>query len=275
MMFSFASVAVALWLGIVAVACLHQVWRAVTNHPNLYGNRDYQRGTRGENNRDYRHLNPAAEGLIPIACRSVVHILRALTIVVRATFSCGVEWIRKTLGRSGTFHAPVNQSSALPVGISATGAEDRPAPVKAIPDGESAPLVRQSSVDSLSTMREHSATPNPRAPEEPIARIRRRRRIDAEHDARKAGTVKRKRTTQASKPTAETRWLSPPRNEKMTKLATETEVVASELAKVHSEKQNKKAPGGRTRQANKHTRTGRPKKRSTGSNVPLNSKISV
>ena len=70
-MFSFASVAVALWLGIVAVACLYQVWRAVTNHSNLYGNRDYQRGTRGENTRDYRHLNPAAEGLIPIACRSV------------------------------------------------------------------------------------------------------------------------------------------------------------------------------------------------------------
>jgi hypothetical protein len=97
MMFSFASVAVALWLGIVAVACLHQVWRAVTNHPNLYGNRDYQRGTRGENTRDYRHLNPAAEGLIPIACRSVVHILGALTNVceqpsVAAWNGSGKRW---------------------------------------------------------------------------------------------------------------------------------------------------------------------------------------
>jgi hypothetical protein len=263
---SFVSVAVVLWLGFVAAAGLHQVWRAVTNHPNLYGNRDYQRNSRDENNRNYRHRNTTSEGLFPIAYRSVEHILRALTNALRATFSRGVEWMRKMWRRSGTVRSSADQSSGAPVGTSEAGTGYTPVPAKIIPDGEGGQLRSLPVLGVDSSLTERAQNP-----------VRRKNgsRVNKIPPRLPAGFAEKKRTTRRSNQTAKTRCQSPPQNEQKTQPATKTEVVASELAKAHSEKQNKKASGSGASQANKSTRTNKPKKRSPVSSVPLASKVTV
>jgi hypothetical protein len=114
MLVSFASVAVSLWLGLVAVACLHHIWRAVAPHGNGHGERDFGRSTRGEHCRDHRWGEPASEGWIPIVCRWVAGVLRAFTDGCRITLSGIKESVLKILQRSHAANPSLSPpSSAL------------------------------------------------------------------------------------------------------------------------------------------------------------------
>ena len=93
MLFSFATLAVWLWLGLVAVACLHRLWRATEDEGGGYGSRDYPRATGGENHR--RHRDFSSEGPISIARRSLVSISCAVINAIQAGLSRAFQWICK------------------------------------------------------------------------------------------------------------------------------------------------------------------------------------
>ncbi len=100
MLFSFASIAVSLWLGLVAVACLHRLWRAAANDGSGCGHRDYPHAA-GENH--HRHRDPDSEGLISIACRSLAHASRAIINVVRTGLNRTAGWISQKFCSSKLF----------------------------------------------------------------------------------------------------------------------------------------------------------------------------
>jgi hypothetical protein len=60
MLFSFASVAISLWLGLVAVGCLRRLWGASANDGSGYSGRDYARAANSENH--HRHRDLGSEG---------------------------------------------------------------------------------------------------------------------------------------------------------------------------------------------------------------------
>ena len=117
MLVSFASVAVSLWLGLVAIACLHGVWRAVAHHESGQSDRDYGHSTRGERYRNHRWGDSASEGLIPIAWRSAVGLLLTVTHGFRATLGRMGQWISKMLRPAAAAHTPLSQSFPIPSGI--------------------------------------------------------------------------------------------------------------------------------------------------------------
>lgn len=127
MLFSFASVAVSLWLGLVAVACLHRLWRAAANDGSGYGHRDYSRAP-GENR--HRHGDPDSEGLITIACRSLANAWRAIINVVRTRLSRAAEWVSRKFCISKLFGRSADPSSPTPLGISNEVPGSQPAPPK-------------------------------------------------------------------------------------------------------------------------------------------------
>lgn len=117
MLVSFASVAVSLWLGLVAIACLHGVWRAVAHHESGQSDRDYGHSTRGERYRHHRWGDSASEGLIPIGWRSAVGLLLTVTHGFRATLGRIGQWISKMLRPSAATHTHLSQSFPVPSGI--------------------------------------------------------------------------------------------------------------------------------------------------------------
>jgi hypothetical protein len=121
MLISFANVAVSLWLGLVAVACLHRIWRAVVPHGDGHCERDYGRSTRGEHCRNHRWGEPGSEGLIPIACRWVAGVLRAFTDGCRITLSRIKESISKILQGPHPANTSLSLSSPAPSEISDAG----------------------------------------------------------------------------------------------------------------------------------------------------------
>ena len=120
MLFSFASVALSVWLGVVAFACLRRVWRAAANHCDGHSNHDYARSTRGENYREHRRGDRGSEGLMLIACRSILSFLRSVTNAFRAVFNRTNEWISTMLRGPETANRPLGQISSIPSGISDT-----------------------------------------------------------------------------------------------------------------------------------------------------------
>jgi hypothetical protein len=127
MLSSFASVAVSLWLGLVAVACLHRLWRAAANEGSGYGHRDYPRAP-GENRQ--RHGDPDSEGLITIACRSLANAWRAIINVVRTRLSRAAEWISRKFCFSKLFRRSLDPLSPTPLGISNEVPGSQPVPPK-------------------------------------------------------------------------------------------------------------------------------------------------
>jgi hypothetical protein len=127
MLFSFTSVAVSLWLGLVAVACLHRLWRAAANDGSGYGHRDYPRAS-GENR--HRHRDPDSEGLIAIACRSLANASRAIINVVQTRLSRAAGWISRNFSFSKLFRRSVDRLSPTPLSISNEVPGSQPVPTK-------------------------------------------------------------------------------------------------------------------------------------------------
>ncbi len=127
-MLSFASVALSLWLGLVAAACLRLVWRAAMNHSRGFSDHDFSRSIRGETCRDHNQRGPVSLGLIPTACRSVAHALRALTNAVLATLKRTTETILKALHPRGKIDPSLKQS--LPGPFAETQTADLQIPVE-------------------------------------------------------------------------------------------------------------------------------------------------
>jgi hypothetical protein len=93
MLFSFATFAVSLWLGLVAVACLHRLWRAAASEGGGYGSRNYPRATGGENH--HRDRDGGSDGPISVAHRSLVSVSCAVVNVIQAGLSRAIEWVSK------------------------------------------------------------------------------------------------------------------------------------------------------------------------------------
>jgi hypothetical protein len=86
MTFSFATVALTFWLGLVAVACLHRIWHASTSRL-MDGNRGDRSASSRETYRDYHRPELVAEGLIPFLHHSLDRVLRLVQQVVSVTLT--------------------------------------------------------------------------------------------------------------------------------------------------------------------------------------------
>lgn len=132
MLFSFASVAISLWLGLVAVGCLRQLWRAWANDGSGSGGREYPRVAGSENH--HRHRDLGSQGLISMISQSLIAVSHVLTNVVRAALSRAREWISKTFRRSEISQPLVSSISTIALGTSNPPADSQPAS----PNNESA-----------------------------------------------------------------------------------------------------------------------------------------
>jgi hypothetical protein len=117
MLFSFASIAVSLWLGLVAVAGIHRLWRAVAGHDNAYSNRDSSHSARGENHRDYHRDSRRGETVISIAYRSVISVLHAVINAIGTACGRTTEWFSRIFRRSQAIHSPGSQSLPISAGM--------------------------------------------------------------------------------------------------------------------------------------------------------------
>ena len=150
MLFSFASVAISLWLGLVAVGCLRRLWRVSANDGSGYGGRDYPRVAGSENH--HRHRDLGSEGLISKISQSLIAVSHILTNVIRAALSRPREWISKMFRRSEISHPLVSSISTIALGTSNPPPESQPAS----PNNESAKP--NSSDQSAGTIKRKRAT---------------------------------------------------------------------------------------------------------------------
>jgi hypothetical protein len=125
MLFSFATVAISLWLGLVAVGCLRRLWRASANDGSGYGGRDYPRVAGSENH--HRHRDLGSESLISMISQSLIAVSHVLTNVIRAALSRAREWISKMFRRSEISHPLVSSISTIALGTSNPPPESQPA----------------------------------------------------------------------------------------------------------------------------------------------------
>jgi hypothetical protein len=158
MLFSFASVAVSLWLGLLAVACLHRLWRAAANDGSGYGHRDYPRAS-GENR--HRHRDPDSEGLIAIACRSLANASRAIINVVQMRLSRAAGWISRNFSK--LFRRSVDRLSPTPPSISNEVPGSQPVPPKSespktLPSNQSDEVARRKRATRISRKTAESRT---------------------------------------------------------------------------------------------------------------------
>ena len=126
MLFSFATFAVSLWLGLVAVAYLRRLWRATAEEGGGYGSRDYSRATGGEHHR--RHRDFSSEEPISVARRSVISISCAVISAVQAALSRAFQWISKIVRPSESPPDPVSRLSPTAVEVSNSPSGSQPAP---------------------------------------------------------------------------------------------------------------------------------------------------
>jgi hypothetical protein len=119
MLFSFASVAISLWLGLVAIGCLRRLWRASSNDGSGYSGRDYPRVANSENH--HRHRDFGSEGLISAISQSLIAVSHVLTNVIRAAWSRAREWISKMFR-----HSEISHSLVKPISTNALGTSDPP-----------------------------------------------------------------------------------------------------------------------------------------------------
>jgi hypothetical protein len=125
MLFSFATFAISLWLGLVALACLRRLWRAASNE-GAYSSRDYPRATGGENHQRYRDVMP--EGPISLARRSLVGISRAVINVIQAGFTRALQLVSKIFRASAPAQDSVRRQSLSPVEIANSSLQTRQSP---------------------------------------------------------------------------------------------------------------------------------------------------
>jgi hypothetical protein len=132
MLFSFASIAISIWLGLIAIGCLRRLWRASANDGSGYSGRDYSRAAHGENH--HRHRDLGSEGLISTISQSLIAVSHALTNVIRATLSRAREWISRMFRHSEIPHPSVSPISTITLGTPNSAPESQPAS----PNNESA-----------------------------------------------------------------------------------------------------------------------------------------
>ena len=132
MLFSFASVAISLWLGLVAVGCLRRLWGTSANDGSGYSGRDYARAANSENH--HRHRDLGSEGLISTISQSFIAVSHVLTNVIRAALSRTREWIWTMFRRSEIPLPLVTPISTTTLGTSNPLPESQPAS----PNNESA-----------------------------------------------------------------------------------------------------------------------------------------
>jgi hypothetical protein len=125
MLFSFATVAISLWLGLVAVGCLRRLWRASANDGSGYGGRDYPRVAGSENH--HRHRDLGSEGLRSMISQSLIAVSHVLTNVIRAALSRVRKWILKMVRRSEISHPVESSISTIALGTSNPPPESQPA----------------------------------------------------------------------------------------------------------------------------------------------------
>ena len=125
MLFSFATFAVSLWLGLVALACFRRLWRAAPNE-GAYSSRDFPRATGGENHQRYRDVMP--EGPISLARRSLVGISRAVINVIQAGFTRAFQLVSKIFRASAPAQDSVRRQSLSPVEIANSPLQTRQSP---------------------------------------------------------------------------------------------------------------------------------------------------
>jgi len=116
MLFSFASVAISLWLGLVAIGCLRRLWRASANDGGGYSGRDYPRVANSENH--HRHRDLGSEGLISTISQSLIAVSHVLTNVIRAALSRARELMSKMFRGSEISHPLVSPTSTITLGLS-------------------------------------------------------------------------------------------------------------------------------------------------------------
>src|ERR1700732_4355209 len=132
MLFSFASVAISLWLGLVAVGSLWRPWGTSANDGSGYSGRDYARAANSENH--HRHRDLGSEGLISTISQSLIAVSHVLTNVIRAALSRTREWIWTMFRRSEIPLPLVTPISTTTLGTSNPLPESQPAS----PNNESA-----------------------------------------------------------------------------------------------------------------------------------------
>ena len=208
MLFSFASIAVSLWLGLVAVACLHRLWRAAANDGSGCGHRDYPRAA-GENH--HRHRDPDSEGLISIACRSLANASHAIINVVRTGLSRAAGWISQKFCSSKLFRRSVGRLSPIPLGISNEVPGPQPVPPKnespeTLPSNQSDGAARRKRAARISRQTAESRTecsqPGPRKTNKQVAGTASKLRKD--HSEKRSGKMN-KVATNTAKRTARTK----------------------------------------------------------------------
>ena len=128
MLFSFAGVAISIWLSLVAIGCLRRLWRASAND----GGRDYPRGAGNENHHRLRDLG--SEGLISMISQSLIAVSHVLTNVIRATLSRARERVSMMFRRSEIAQPLVSPTSTNALGTPNPPPEAQPAS----PNNESA-----------------------------------------------------------------------------------------------------------------------------------------
>jgi hypothetical protein len=131
MLFSFATVAISFWLGLVAVACLHWFWRAAANDGSGHSSRDYPRATGGENH--HRSQQSGSEGLISIAGGSLINVSHVVINVIRATLSRATGWIAKMFRPHELSDRSEGPSLPIAIGVTNTLAESQ----RVVPNSES------------------------------------------------------------------------------------------------------------------------------------------
>ena len=208
MLFSFASIAVSLWLGLAAVACLHRLWRAAANDGSGCGHRDYPRPP-SENR--HRHRDSDSEGLISIACRSLANAWRAIINVVRTGLSRAAGFISQKFCPSKLFRRSVGGLSPIPLGTSNEVPGSQPVPPKnespeTLPSNQSDGAARRKRATRISRQTAESRTecsqPGPRKTNKQVAGTASKLRKD--HSEKRSGKMN-KVATNTAKRTARTK----------------------------------------------------------------------
>lgn len=132
MLFSFAGVAISIWLGLVAIGCLRRLWQASANDGSGYSGRDYPRVANSENH--HRHRDIGSEDLISRIFQSLVALSHRLANVIRATLSRARERVSMMFRRSEIAHPLVSPTSTVTLGTPNPPPEAQPAS----PENESA-----------------------------------------------------------------------------------------------------------------------------------------
>jgi hypothetical protein len=115
MLFSFANLAVSLWLGLIALACLRWAWRIATDRGNGHPGRDYSRAhNSSESYRNHQPKDRRSRDSFSAGSRSVASIFRKLVNIFRAAFDRIIHSFLELPWSAAAPPSPTPPSPALP-----------------------------------------------------------------------------------------------------------------------------------------------------------------